>query len=58
MLIGCTAELAEEVGKIVALGEGGELRRVVAAYVEEAEDAGGFQGAEEILRGPLREPML
>jgi hypothetical protein len=41
------AQLAEEVLEVVALGEAGELRRVVQPHVEQAADAGFFQGSEE-----------
>src|SRR5437879_1959016 len=48
------ADLAQEVGQIVALGETGELRDVVQTYVDQARDAGVLQPSEELGRGFAR----
>src|SRR5262249_13214725 len=48
------AELAQEERQVFALGEGGELRGVVEAHVDEALDARAPQGSEEVGRRSLR----
>jgi hypothetical protein len=45
----------EEVGKVVAFGEGGELRCVAEKDVDEAANAGGLQRVEEVFGGALGE---
>src|SRR5690606_17658526 len=50
------ADRAEEVGEVVALGEGGELGRVVEPHVDDPLCSRGREPAEEVLRRRLGEP--
>src|SRR5919202_6809003 len=48
------ADLAQEEGKVVALGKPGQLRRVVQPHVDKAPDPGASQRSEEVRGGSLR----